>query len=102
MARKPTKILQSLRGGVESIADTAQGSDIYVIRSIGKLLHGVEVMTEQVMQVDKSVGKFEMQVTKFAQATVKSEEIMRQLTLVGVAVVIAQFVLAGTIWWVAR
>lgn len=102
MARKPTNIFHELRSSTDSLANESRGSDIYVIRAIGNLIHGIEVATEQVMLVDKSINKFEDQVTKFAKAADKSEAVMKQYTKIGLIVAIAQLVLAATIWMVTR
>jgi hypothetical protein len=102
MTRKATDILHALRSDTDLLANSAHGSDIYVIRSIRNLIQGIEVMTEQIMQVYNSVGKFENQVIKFAKAADKTEAIMKQLTIVGLVVAVAQLVLAATIWFATK
>ena len=95
MARSHGDAFKKLRKEVSVAAQEARGPDKYVVGAIGHLLHGVELLNEEIQEVGKAVNQFEDQVTKFAKASDKVSLVMICLAIAQVFLAVVQVIVAA-------
>lgn len=93
MSRSPSSIIQSERTAVNNLANKAEGSENRILLAMGSMLHGIEVLTEQMQEVDKSINKFEDQVTRFSAASDKIEKVMIILVVIQIVLAMASLLI---------